>query len=299
MKGGSGGCGSFLKGVNKNMKKLFMCVALVALASGAAFGQQAPSSPKDLLNKMVKANDALKSYKYTWMFEGYDTFTKERRKEMSGHYDNIAKKAGVEDQKVGEEAKLVRAKYDIEFMKPYLSQMTVIKSDLTPKLLWGAVITYRADKDENVWWAKPKISPMAVKRSVKDDDAGGAFASNWSVALLYILYYADNGTLSLSGEKPCEDGTCYVLTVNFDWKKKPAWNHKRPPFDKFKIPSLVADIIWKDLQKVEKQKFSHIDYFVRKKDFTIYKEEQYINEKFHWRNMFANAQLNGLSESDF
>lgn len=280
------------------IKTAMLLTAFVISFSVAAFSAE-PGSAKELADMVVKAYDGIESHKYTWTFEGMDTFSKERRKEMAGHYKDVAKKAGVEDEGVDDQAKKVRAKYEIEFMKPYLSQMKVVKSDVTPKIIWGTVITYRSDKDPDVWWAKPKISPVAVKRSVKDDDAGGAFTSNWTVAILYMLYYMENGAATLSAEQPCEDGSCYVLSITFDWEKTPKWNHKKPPFDRLQVPAQIADIIWKDMQKIEDQKFSRIDYFIRKKDLTLYKEEQYINGKFHWRNNFLNAELNGLNKKDF
>lgn len=283
----------------KSTFKAVLFVMAIFLSVSQAAMAEAPATAGELVDMTLKAYDGIQSHKYTWTFEGMDTFSKERRKEMAGHYESMAKKAGVEADEVEDTSKMVRAKYEIKFMKPYLSQMKVIKSDVTPKIIWGTIITYRSDKNEDVWWAKPKISPVAIKRSVKDDDAGGAFTSNWTVALMHLQYFMENGETSLGEEQACEDGTCYVLSISFEWEKTPKWNRKKPSFEKFQIPEAVADIIWKDLLSIESQKFSRVDYFIRKKDLTLYKEEQYIDGKFHWRNSFINVELNGLDKKDF
>jgi hypothetical protein len=251
-----------------------------------------------IYEKTLSTYDGINSVKYTWYAEGMDTFTKDRQKQMSGNYDSLAKKAGVE-QKVEVKPKLVRGKYEIKYMKPYLQQMYIIKSDFVPKIIWGTLLTYRSDKDQTVWWAKPKISPIAIKRSVEKDDAGGALTSNWTVALLDWQYYRGNSDISIQPEGEYDGKKCYVVRFTFDWKKRPQWNHKKPPFEKYDVPEPVKNIIWKDMLDIEKQKFSYIDYYIDKEKFWLLDSEEYINGKFHWRNGFRNVEVDTLTEKDF
>lgn len=288
----------------KRFRRIPIVAILIAAAALAIWPKHIPAqqagklTAEQILDKALSAYDGIKSHKYTLYSEGMDTFTKDQQKDMTGHYDNFAKKAGVEN-KVEDQPKLTRGKYDIKYMKPYLQQMLVIKSDFTPKIVWNTLITYRSDKDQDVWWAKPKIFPIAIKRSVEKDAAGGALTSNWTVTLLYMQYYKNNADLSLQPDREFDGRQCYVIRYTFDWKKRPKWDHKQPPIDKYGVPGPIKDIIWKDMLNIEKQKNSHNDYYIDKENFRLLNTEEYIEGKFHWRNSFKNIEVNTLTEKDF
>lgn len=277
-------------------------IAVILSISLAAFLSQKPCAQEltaeQVVDKAMKVYDGINSHKYTWYTRGMDTFTKERQKAITGQNETLAKKAKVEHE-VEEKPKLVRGQYEIEFMKPYLSQMKVIKSDFTPSIVWGTLITYRSDKDQDVWWAKPKISPIAIKRNVEKDDAGGAFTSNWSASFLNILYYMQNSDISLQPDAEFDGKQCRVVRLTFDWNKRPKWDHKKPPFSKYQVPAPVEKIIWDGMLDIERQKFSHIDYFFEKETFYLVNSMEYINGEFHWQNSFKNVEVNTLNEKDF
>lgn len=287
--------------------KTRICSALAAaLVSAALICGSAAAAPnvkpeaKKVFDKVMSTflND-IDSHKYLWNIEGYDKFSKERQKEMAGHYDDIAKKQGAEVE-ISENVEIKRGGYIIEFKKPYLTQMEIVKSDFVPVLLNGSLITYRSDKKQNKWYVKPKISPVAVGRSIEKDDAGGAITAGWPVVLLYLQYYHDNAaTVTLQPDATFDGKKCKVIRLTFDWKKTPAWNKKKPPFAKFAVPAPIEKIIWDGMLDIEQQKFSHIDYFVDAKQNVVVKTEEYINGKFHWRNTFTKIEINKLTEKDF
>lgn len=290
------------------MKRADVFAIILALLLGCAYAttahtQEAVAPPEagltgeQLLQKVLDAYDDIDSHKYTWFAEGYDTYTKERQKQMKSNTSGLAKKAGV-DHEIDEEGRIVRGKYEIEFMKPYLTQMLVVRSDFTPKIVWGTLITYRSDKNEDVWWAKPDISPFAIKRSVANDDAGGSITGNWTVAMLYMHFYKNNATLSVQPEKEFDDHPCYVLRYSFDWEKNPEWSDTKPPFDRYNVPGPVRDVIWKDMQNII-EKYSHIDYYIDKEGLFLRLQDEYIGGEFHWKNAFRNIEINKLDKSDF
>jgi hypothetical protein len=278
--------------------------ALAALAAamlifpGRAMCQKNDMTAAQIYDKLLKTYESVDSHSYTWLAEGMDTFTKDRQKEMTGNYESMAKKAGVTNE-VEEKAKLVRGKYEIKFKKPYLQQMKVIKSDFTPSIIWGTLITYRSDKVKEDWWAKPKISPVAIKRSVKDDDAGGALTANWTVALLYMQYYKGNAELSRQPDAEVMGRPCYVIRYTFDWEKRPKFNRVKPPFSKYSVPGPIEAVIWNDMIGIEKQRNSHNDYFIDKEKFWLLKIEEFVGGKFHWRNTFADLEVDKLTDKDF
>jgi len=258
----------------------------------------ADNQAKDVLNKLIASIKSLESYKFTAFLEGMDTFTKDRQKDMVGDYKSLAKKTNTSVE-VEEKAQMKRGLYEVKFMKPYLNQMKVVKSDFVPKLIYGTLITYRADKDPEVWWAKPKISPIAIKRSVEKDDSAGAITMNWYNVLLHLMYYSTNADLSLQPETVYEERPCYVLRVTFDWNKRPKWNHKKPDFAEFGIPGPIQEVLWKDMLEIERQKFTYIDYFIDKERLIPLKTEEYVEGKFHWRTMFRDIAIGGLTADDF
>ncbi|HOX28839.1 MAG TPA: hypothetical protein PLQ76_06775 [bacterium] len=253
---------------------------------------------RQIIDKLLKEYKSVDSMKYDWLAEGMDTFTKDQQKNISGDYKTMSSRQGVKVE-VQDKPKLVRGKYEIKFKKPYLSQMKIIKSDFTPKLIWGTVITYRSDGDPDVWWAKPKISPIAIKRNVEKDDPAGSITSNWSIALLYLQYYITNSTMSLQPDGVADGKECFVVRLNFDWNKRPKWNHKQPPFDDYALPEPIKKLVWKEMLKIEKQKFSYIDYYIEKSTYHLIMIEEYIDGKFHWRNTFSKVEVNTVNTNDF
>ncbi|MFA6451304.1 MAG: hypothetical protein WCX65_17660 [bacterium] len=258
----------------------------------------ADADARALLSKLVANVKSLDSYKFKAYLEGYDTFSKDRQKDIAGGYKNLAEKTGT-DVKIAEKPQMKRGLYEAKFMKPYLTQMKIIKSDFVPKILLGTIITYRSDKDPDVWWAKPKISPVAIKRSIVKDDSAGATTMNWNKIMIQMIYYGSNADLSLQPEVDFDGHKCYVLRFSFDWTKRPVWNHKQPPIKDFGMPVQINDIIWGEMIKIEKQKFSSIDYFIDKERMVPLKIEESIDGEFFWRTMFKDVEIGGLKESDF
>ncbi|MFH1539158.1 MAG: hypothetical protein ABIH66_09380 [bacterium] len=293
------------------MKKIAANLLLIVIPLLALFAA-APTAAQDTTDDARKLLDSLvdnyleniDSHKYNWHAYGNDRFSKERQKNISGNYESMAKKKGAEVEAVSEEPEIKRGLYEIEFMKPYLVQMKVVKSDFIPKavrsFVFGTLVTYRSDKLVDVWWAKLKFSPIALKKSVEKDDAGGALTSGWTNALLNLIYFSGNAAgLSMQPDAEFDGRNCKVLRLTFDWEKTPEWNHEKPPFDKFQAPEQIEKIIWDGMLEVEQQKFDYIDYFIDAEKNILLKIEEYIDGKLHWRNSFTDIELNTLTEEDF
>jgi hypothetical protein len=259
----------------------------------------ADAAAREVLTKLADTVKSLQSYKCRAYLEGLDTYTKDRQKAVTGNYKAMAEKTGTE-VKIADKPQVKRGLYEIKFMKPYLYQMRIIKSDFVPKIIFGTVITYRSDEDPEVWWAKPKISPIAIKRSITKDDSGGALTTNWYNVLLHMIYYAaGNADITLLPDADFEGRKCYVLRYTFDWKKHPTWTHKQPDFAAFGVNDQIKKLLWADLLDIEKQKFSTINYYIDKERMIPLMTEEYIEGEFHWRTQFKDIELGGLKTSDF
>lgn len=304
------------------MSKSLTCFLAVAIAAALLFAaprvaaqdnatapadvaQDTSAEARQLLDKLVGNYLAnIDSHKYMWYSAGDDRFSKERQKSMSGSYGDMAKEKGADVGEVSDKPEIKRGLYEIEFMKPYLVQMKVVRSDFIPKavraFVFGTLVTYRSDKLRDVWWAKLKFSPFAWKKSVEKDDAGGALKSGWTGSLLHLLYFADNASeLSVQPDAEFDGKKCKVLRLSFDWEKNPEWNHKKPPFDKFQVPEQIEKIIWEGMLEIEQQKFEYIDHFIDAEKNILLKIEEYIDGKLHWRNSFTDIEINTLTEKDF
>lgn len=292
--------------MNKSLSAIIILFFLIlSTPIQPARAQDSSAEARKTLDSLV-ANylNNIDSHKYTWNAYGNDRFSKERQKDMTGDYEDLAKKKGAEVGDVSSKPEFKRGLYDIKFKKPYLIQMTVVKSDFIPaaarSLLKGVLLTYRSDKYQDVWWAKPKFSPIALKKSVEKDDAAGALTSSWSSALLNMLYYESNSSgLSMRPDDEFDGRKCKVVRLTYDWTKKPKWNRVKPPFSKFQVPAPIEKIIWSGMLDIEKQKYSHIDYFIDAEKNILLKTEEFVEGEFHWRNAFSNIEMNTLKAEDF
>jgi len=282
-----------MRDVGKHILAAALCV--VVLTARAA---SAPPTASDVFDKLIAAYNNLDSYSATVFTEGYDTFLKERQKRMNNDYSLLAKSQGVTLQ-IDDKPVFKRGHYTLKFKKPYLQQLKIVKSDFTPAIAYGTLLTYRSDGDPEAWWAKLKFLPFALKKSVAENDAGGAITSNWVVTFMHMFYYKTNSDMTLAPDASVNGRKCYVIRFSFDWNKHPKWDRVEPPFADFEIPAQIKNLVWNEIQKNEEQKFSNVDYFIDKQKFVLLRSEEYIDGKFQWRTDYRDIKLGGLTIEDF
>jgi len=271
-------------------------VSLLLLTHLNAYGKI--KDPEELFKKVVSTYQALKSYEFVNYKKGYDTFSKERETETKGTYGEVGKKIGkkVEMNEVSQKPQIKEGVYEVRFKKPFLLQMKIIKSDFCPSVVYGTVITYRPDKDPNVWWAKLKYMPVAMKRSVKKDDSGGFFSMGWAFSIINMHNQKKNGIMKIKGMEKVQGRDCYLLEFTFDPKRVKPY---QPNLKEWGVPAALESELNNTIRGLKKQKTSSVKYWIDAQRFLILKSEEYVRGKFHWQDEYRDIKLNHLSAEDF
>lgn len=201
-----------------------------------------------------------------------------------------------DDDEPALEPVLKKSCYTYKFMKPYLCQMVILHSDYTPKILDGAMLTYRPDKNPNVFWAKMKYSPIAIKRSIKSE-SGGFLSGNWTMTLIGMYHHRLNGTMELAGREKLDGRDAYILKFSFPDHE----NLKIHKVDivKWQVPVEIAFKIKDQLDTLGKEKQTEFTYWIDAERFIILKTRNKIAGEVHWTETFEDIKLNHLTEKDF
>ncbi|MEW6200509.1 MAG: hypothetical protein AB1546_00920 [bacterium] len=255
-------------------------------------------SADEIVDKVISTYRELDSYEYMNFDRGYDTFTKKQQKNIGDMYSTVAERLRTAAPEVEKEPRIVEGTHLIKFKKPYLLQMKLIKSDYVPSIVYGTVVTYRPDKNPDVWWAKVRFLP-SFKRSVANDDAGGFFSKNWMLPVLNLDVYRELGTMKLNGIKSFEGVKCYILDFEFNFSGDKKIEIKKPDYRRWGVPKEIEKFINDDLLRIKEIKPSSIRYWIDAERFLILKTEQFVNKKFLDMSEYREIKLNHLSKKDF
>lgn len=260
-------------------------------------------SAEALFEKVIKTYRQIGSYSYTNCEAGYDTvFHKERmkkakkmiKKDMEEEL-NVKLKEQADDEPE-EKPVLKKSCYTYEFMKPYLCQMVILHSDFTPGILDGSMLTYRPDKNPDVFWAKLKYSPIAIKRSIKSE-SGGFLSGNWTMTLIGMHHHRLNGTMELAGREKIDGRDTYVLKFSFpDHENLKIY---KVDIGKWQIPVEIVFKIKEQLDTLGKEKQTEFTYWIDAERFIILKTQNKIAGEVHWTETFKDIKMNHLTEEDF
>lgn len=185
---------------------------------------------------------------------------------------------------------------NIKFMKPYLFQARLIRSNFGPK---GAEMTYRPDKDNNVFYVKMKKMPFAVKRKLEKEKSGKLLVMTFSIALSTLSYFAESGSsLSIPGMTEINGNKCYILRVNIEKQSKQPLN--RNSIDsKLGIPDPIKEIVLENIGDRFRNGITRIDYFIKADDFLPVLIEEYTGNELHARVKFEEISLNSITMDEF
>lgn len=283
--------------------------SLIVLISICALAAQARSAdlkdPKDIIKKSWGHINSLKSYSYTIWGEGWEKDlsdvekrTKSATSEVASKYGSgIANKAG-DAPKTPSKPKKMGYHVEYRFMKPFLLQMTVTQSDYVPKIIYGSLITYRPDNDPNVFWFKPRISPMAIKRDVKGE-SGTIFTSSMDLQFIRLDNLMKDVKPVLKGIKKVDGKDCYDVAFMLpggkgakvhpvDYKK---WNN---------IPKEVRFAITKSADEFVGAQVSARHFLFDVKTLWLISSEEYdLDGNLKYTNWWRDIKENQLTDRDF
>jgi len=185
---------------------------------------------------------------------------------------------------------------NIKFMKPYLFQARLIRSNFGPE---GAEMTYRPDKDNGVFYVKMKKMPFAVKRKLEKEKSGKLLVMTFSVALSTLSYYADAGsTISIPGMTEINGNKCYILRVNIGKQSKHPLNRNNID-SKLGIPDPIKEIVLENIGDRDRNGITRIDYFIKADAFLPVLIEEYAGDELHTRVKFEDISLNNIKMDEF
>ena len=286
----------------KRVKYLFV-VVLAALALVGAARPACAVTAEEVIKKAIDTYQKMDNYIYTNSKEGLDTFAKKQAAKMTEANKNLADSAGVEVKNKAATAagapKMTYAKYNVKFMKPYVLQMQILRLDLAPDLLIEGKFTYNSATDPKSWWAKLKLTPTPLKRSVAKDDASGFLTMGWSTDFIDMQNFAANGKAKYAGKGKALGIDCHIIEISFtkdNWAKfKPI----TPKWADWGIPSNIQHLVKENLSDPKEKKYSSVKYWISVKDNHLIQIEKYIGGKFYWRDNFAKIKTNYLKKADF
>lgn len=218
----------------------------------------------------------------------------ERRTDLSGTKPKKSQKDMKNNQV--KPADVEQFEVDVKFMKPYLFQARLIRSNFGPE---GAVMTYRPDKDNGVFHVKMKKMPFAVKRKLEKEKSGKLLVMTFSVALSTLSYYAEaDSSISIPGMTEINGNKCYILRVNIEKQSKHPPN--RNSIDgKLGIPDPIKEIVLENIGDRVKNGISRIDYFIKADTFLPILIEEYAGDELHTRVKFDEINLNNVKMDEF
>jgi len=239
-------------------------------------------SVEDILPKIKDSVMKMKSSSYRASME--------RRTDLQGNSfrDTKKDKANTPD--------VEQFEVNIKFMKPYLFQARLIRSNFGPE---GAEMTYRPDKDNGVFYVKMKEMPFAVKRKLEKEKSGKLLVMTFSVALSTLSYYADaDSSISIPGMTKINGNKYYILRVNIGKQSKQPLN--RNSIDsKLGIPDPIKEIVLENIGARYRNGITRIDYFVKADDFLPVLIEEYAGDELHTRVRFEEISLNKIRMDEF
>ncbi|HOX27907.1 MAG TPA: hypothetical protein PLQ76_02000 [bacterium] len=286
-----------------NRRLTAVLLVIVAVFAGVSAKSAALKDPKAIIKKAKDRALSLNSYSYTYIKEGWDfemDKTAEQTKSVAGDVakNPLAKKYSNQVNEVDtSKAKFMKYNVDIKFMKPYSVQMKITQSDYVPSLLKDAVLTFRSDKDDKVFYVKPRISPLGIKRAI--DSASG----NFLYTPLFINFMKIDGLMKdaapvLEGTAKVDGRNAYKIAFNFPGAKDP----KRHPvdYDKWNIPKSVQWKYKEEIDEFARGNVGKVVYFFDVDTFDLLRSDcLQKNGKEYFHKEWKNFKTNNLSESDF
>jgi hypothetical protein len=293
------------------MKRFFVAISaltlLVCIFTAVPRGAEL-KDPKEIIKKSQDYALSIDSYSYTVYGEGWDMNPADNAKRTSaaaGEAQKFGRVAGVagdikedaEKNKDAEKPVYKRYKCEYKFKKPYLLQMKVIKSDYVPQIVFGSLLTYRPDNDPKVWWFKPRISPIAIKRDIASESGDLLYSV---IALNYAMMDAMSKDTApvFKGEGKMAGRDSYMIEFKFDKDKK--LKPHGVDFKKFGIPKEAQDQFEKEVNGYTDGKTGRIVFYFDKETLLVVGRESFDpDDKKLGLKQWKEIKVNNLTEKDF
>ncbi len=218
----------------------------------------------------------------------------ERRTDLSGTKPNKSQKDMKNNQV--KSADVEQFEVDVKFMKPYLFQARLIRSNFGPE---GAVMTYRPDKDNGVFHVKMKNMPFAVKRKLEKEKSGKLLVMTFPAAFYTLSYYAKAGSsISIPGMTEINKNKCYIVRISVGKQSKYSLNKSSLSGD-LGIPDPIKEIVIDNIGKRFENGITRIDYFIKADVFLPVLIEEYAGDELHTRVKFEDIKLNNIKMDEF
>jgi len=265
---------------------------------------------KQIIKKSEAYALSIDSYSYLVKGEGWDLNAAETAKRTSVVAGEASQKFGAVKDLAGDikkdadndkgksEPVFKRYKVLYKFKKPYLLQMNVIMSEYVPKIIYGSLMTYRPDNDPEVFWFKPKISPMAIKRPI-NSESGDMLYAVMSLNYAMIEAMSKDAKPVFKGIAKVNDRDAYKVEFVFDMEKK---KHKpyAVNFKKFGIPKEAQKKYEDEVNGYENDPTKSVMFYFDKETLLITQRETFDEEgKLLGRKIWSDIKVNELTEKDF
>ncbi|HOO56193.1 MAG TPA: hypothetical protein PLN69_05170 [bacterium] len=294
--------------MKKTASKLLFIIVAVFITWEMSFAEDI-SKPEEIIQKSFEYAMSLDSYSYLVLGEGWDmnpSDTANRTAVVAGEaatsfksVSGMAKDIKESAEENSEEAKPEYKKYKcgVKFKKPFLLQMKVIMSEYVPQIIYGSLMTYRPDKNPDIFWFKPKISPMAIKRDI-NSESGDLLYSMMQHNYAIMESMSLNAEPALTGTKEYEGKELYQV----EWAFKPDTEFKSldVDFDKYMIHEAARTRFQNSANSYIKDDIGKMVYYFDKDNLLVVMREVYNHDgSFRSRKQWKDLKINHLKEKDF
>ncbi len=275
----------------------------------ACIGAADLKDPKVILKKSREYVLSLESFEYNNVGEGWDTNPEASAQRVSASADEAAKKFGsvanvAKDVKKeadnADTSKWVKKRYETinRFKKPYLVQSKCVMSDYTPKIIWDSILTYRPDKDPGIFYFKPKISPVGIKRDITSE-SGGLPAQVFFTDYAILDVLSKNLKPTFLGTKKIGDKSTYAIAFTFPKDHK--FKNMKIDSKKWGVPKEAQPIFEKEVTNNLTDKYiaKSIFYFDKTTLLAIVREDYLADGKLLRRREWSRIKVNSLTDKDF
>lgn len=299
--------------MNKTFSSRFRFSALAALViviwTSAISASSAPAAPSalEILKKTRDKVAGLKSYSFiVHRFDLADQFVTKRNEDALKAYKPIIDKLSFLTRKKNDE---VATKKDYKetittglFVKPFIIQINLDKSDFVPEFLQKGKILYRPDINPDEIFFKDPYIGIQIGKDVKSDSAS-AMISNWDYEMLELdCALANGGAATFAGTEKYNGKPAYMVDLTLK-KSAAKWSMgtciKKTDITKSAFEQLDRELgMMADRIDLHRSEPGHIRYWIDQATLLIVKKEVIFGKTTAVKYTITDIKLNNLKPDD-
>lgn len=282
------------------------CVAALFLLMLAPRSARAAPTGDEILKKVREAHAALTSWSYiVYRTDIKDGALQLRLKTGLSSYqsdvDAFTQAFSLKEKETAVDVKRQNKEgaYTYLYVKPFIIQMTMDKSDYVPPFLLKSQIVYRPDIDPKKIYLKFHNTNMFLGKPA-DTETGGFMDMNWTADLMQIdCALANGGKLSAAGADTYNGKRAWLLDLTLSKGKIP-WQVGCGVVD-YGVPSPAYGQINRDFKLLADRIDAYspaqgrFRYWVDADRWILLKEELLFGDKLVMSTRMENIELNALS----